>query len=202
MHKYLWIIGLWIASVIFTIFITRVEAVMVMPLTVEQMAQRAEKIFVGTCTKVEHTVNAQGMPVIEVSFSVSATLKGEVGDTVMFRQIDPTARQETDLTLPQGPHVRVGSLWSAATLAGVPTYIPGEEVMLFLAKVGPLGLTAPIGLWQGKMAVMTTASGEKRVTNGALKNTTRKDLTLPEPGQAANYDQFVAAIRAATRPEQ
>jgi hypothetical protein len=199
MRKYLWIIRILIASVP---LLAKAEAAMVMPFTVEQMAQRAEKIFVGTCTKVEHTVNAQGMPVIEVSFSVSEALKGEVGDTVTFRQIDPTPRQQTDLVSGQGSHLRVRSLWSAAALAGVPTYAPGEEMMLFLAKEGQLGLTAPMGLWQGKMAVTTTATGEKRVINGALKKTARKDLTLPEPGQAASYDQFVAAIRAATRPAQ
>lgn len=199
MHKHAWAIGIALTGLLLT---TRAKAAMVMPFNVEQMAQRAEKIFVGTCTKVERTVNAQGVPVIEVSFAVSETIKGNAGDTVTFRQIDPAPRQQTDPTPQQGSHLRIRSLWSAAALAGVPAYAPGEEVMLFLAKEGQLGLTAPVGLFQGKMPVTTTASGERFVINSALKKTERADLALPEPGKAGSYAQFMTSIRAATRPAQ
>ncbi len=199
MNKRAWVIGMLLAGLMFT---TGAEAAMVMPFNVEEMTQRAEKIFVGTCTKVEHTVNAQGMPVVEVSFAVSETLKGEVGDTVTFRQIDPAPQRQTGSEPQSGSRFRVRGLWSAAVLAGVPAYAPGEKALLFLAREGQLGLTAPVGLLQGKMPVTTTASGKKLVTNSALKRTERVDLALPEPGKAGGYDQFVTTIRAIVQPAQ
>ena len=77
---------------------TRTEAVMVMPFNVEELAKRAEKVFVGTCTKVSHRVNEQGVPVVEVTFAVAEAVKGEVGTTVTFQQIDPHRQQ------PSHPH--------------------------------------------------------------------------------------------------
>ena len=61
---------------------------MVMPFNVEELARRAEKVFVGTCTKVSHKVNDRGIPVVEVTFAVAETIKGEAGSTVTFQQFD------------------------------------------------------------------------------------------------------------------
>ena len=59
-------------------------------------------------------------------------------------------------------------IFSARGNRGLPSYTPGEEVLLFLAAPGKLGLTAPIGLTQGKLPVTTLASGEKIITNTSL----------------------------------
>jgi len=188
-----------IAGLMFT---TSVEAAMVMPFSVEEMTKGAEKIFVGTCVGAERSVNDQEIPVLTVTFAVTEAIKGEVGETVTFRQLDPTPQQQTDLAPQQAGHFRVISPWFAASLAGVPTYAPGEEVMLFLASEGKLGLTAPIGLFQGKLPVTATASGEKLITNSALKKTELTTVSLPEPGKAGSYDQFVTAIRAIVQSAQ
>src|ERR1051326_3496843 len=115
MNKCTRTIGMLLAGLMLT---TMAEGAMVLSFNVEQMAQRAEKIFVGTCTNVEHTVNAQGTPVVEVSFAISESLKGEVGDSITFRQIDPTPPQQTALAPQQGPGLRMRRPWSAAVLAG------------------------------------------------------------------------------------
>jgi len=198
MNRSAWVIGPLVAGVVLT---ASAEAAMVMPLNVEEMTQRAEKIFVGTCTRAERTVNAQGIPVLDITFAVTEAIKGEVGKTVTFRQIDPMP-QQIDST-PQLPaNVRRRSIWSAASLAGVPTYSPEEEVMLFLAGEGKLGLTAPVGLFQGKLPVTATPAGKKLITNQALKKSELTDVPLPEPGKTANYDQFVTAIRAIAQSAQ
>ena len=189
----------WAACILATIllfFSTRIEAITVMSFSVEELAARAEKVFVGTCTNVSHKVNDRGIPVVEVTFAVAETIKGEVGSTVTFQQFDaqtqpppqPTTADDRIRELPQG-------IFAKAALIEMPTYQPGQEVVLFLAAPGKLGLTSPIGLVQGKLPITTLASGEKMVTNTALRKTATTDSTLPDPGKTARYDHFLKALR-------
>ena len=189
----------WAACTLATIlffFSTRIEAITVMSFSVEELAARAEKVFVGTCTNVSHKVNDRGVPVVEVTFAVAETIKGEVGSTVTFQQFEAQTRlsppsaaaNDRIRELPQG-------IFAKAALIGMPTYRLREEVVLFLAAPGKLGLTSPIGLVQGKLPITTLASGEKMVTNTALRKTASTDSTLPDPGQTARYDHFLKALR-------
>ena len=84
-----WVI---IALLVTMDFSTRAEAVMVVPFNLEELARRAEKVFVGTCTNVSHKVNERGIPVVEATFVVTETIKGEVGSTVTFQQFDAQTR--------------------------------------------------------------------------------------------------------------
>ena len=193
MKRKAWVI---IALLVTIEFSSRAEAVMVVPFNLEELARRAEKVFVGTCTKVSHKVNDRGIPVVEVTFAVAETIKGETGSTVTFQQFDaqtrlplpPTTANDRIRELPQG-------IFAKAALIGMPTYQPREEVVLFLAAPGKLGLTSPIGLVQGKLPITTLASGEKMVTNTALRKTATTDSTLPDPGKTARYDHFLKALR-------
>jgi hypothetical protein len=189
----------WAACTLATIlffFSTRIEAITVMSFSVEELAARAEKVFVGTCTNVSHKVNDRGVPVVEVTFAVAETIKGEVGSTVTFQQFDAQTRllppsaaaNDRIRELPQG-------IFAKAALIGMPTYRLREEVVLFLAAPGKLGLTSPIGLVQGKLPITTLASGEKMVTNTALRKTATTNSTLPDPGKTARYDHFLKALR-------
>jgi hypothetical protein len=192
--------GVIIALLVTMGFSSRAEAIMVMPFNLEELARRAEKVFVGTCTNVSHKVNDRGIPVVEVTFTVAETIKGEVGSTVTFQQFDaqtqpppqPTTANDRIRELPQG-------IFAKAALIGMPAYWPGEEVVLFLAAPGKLGLTSPIGLVQGKLPITTLASGEKMVTNTALRKTATTDSTLPDPGKTARYDHFLKALRTMTQ---
>lgn len=178
----------------------RVEAVMVMPFNIEELAKRADKVFVGTCTKVSHSVNAQGVPVVEVTFAVSEAVKGEVGTTVTFQQIDPHRQQPSASAPTVNERLRENPLgiFSAAAIAGLPSYTSGEEVLLFLAAPGKLGLTAPIGLTQGKLPVTMLTSGEKTITNTSLRKTALTDGAVPDPGKTARYDRFLTVLRTIT----
>jgi hypothetical protein len=141
-------------------------------------------------------VNDRGIPVVEVTFVVTETIKGEVGSTVTFQQFDaqtrlplpPTTANDRIRELPQG-------IFAKAALIEMPTYQLRQEVVLFLAAPGKLGLTSPIGLVQGKLPIITLASGEKMVTNTALRKTATTDSTLPDPGKTARYDHFLKALR-------
>jgi len=199
MQRKLWGTGIFMVALCFP---THAAATMVMSITVEELAARAEKVFVGTCTNVSHRVNGLGIPVTEVTFAVSEVVKGEVGSTVTFQQIDTQAQQgplkaaSKDI-LQENPR----GFFAKAGIANLPNYRPGEEVLLFLAAPGKLGLTAPIGLTQGKLPVTTLTSGEKVITNTAFKKTTATNVAFPDPGKTAPYAQFLKTLRGLTQPE-
>lgn len=201
MQRKLWIICTLAVALLCS---AHVDAVMVTPFNVEELTKRAEKVFVGTCMKVSRSVTTQGIPVVEVTFAVTESVKGDVGTTVTFQQIDPQGQRPT-VTSP-APDERVSenpqSIFSAAAIATLPRYTPGEEALLFLAAPGKFGLTAPIGLTQGKLPVTTLASGEKIITNTALRQTTLTDSPLPGPGKTARYDRFLTVLRTITGTSQ
>ena len=185
MNRRGWMIGLVLGGTLLT---ATAEAFTSLPLSVNEMVRRAEKIFVGTCTGVEESVNEYGLSVLTVTFTVQEDLKGEVGRTVTFRQLNPIQ--------PPPPHPGVGGLRLAISTFGLPSYNRGEEAVLFLARAGKIGLTAPLGLAQGKMPVSAVTTGEKQVTNTALKTESALHSTIPASGTAGEYAQFVTAIRA------
>jgi len=199
MQRKLWAIAILPIALIFSV---RTEAIMVMSFTVEELMARAEKVFIGTCTNVSHRVNDQGIPVTEVTFAVSEAVKGEVGTTVTFQQLDTQAQQRPLRSASQDLLQENPQGFAAnAVIANLPNYLPGEEVLLFLAAPGKLGLTAPIGFTQGKLPVTTLTSGEKVITNTAFTKTTAANSTFPDPGKTAQYEQFLKALRALTQPE-
>jgi hypothetical protein len=200
MMRRIWTLTIFIAGMLSTM---TAEAVMVLPVNVEELASRAEKIFVGTCTNVENKVNASGIPVLEVTYSVQEGIKGEVGATVTFQQLDSTRGEPASRASSAPSPYRVNSIWkAAATSVRLPTYIKGEKTLLFLARPGQMGVTAPIGLFQGKLPISTSTAGEQVITNTALKKTALKDSTLPEPGKTAQYERFLTALRTIVQPQR
>ena len=197
MQRKLWAVAVLIVALILS---ARAKAVMVIPFNIEELAKRADKVFVGTCVKVSRSVNAQGVPMLEVTFTVTEAVKGDLGSTVTFQQIDPQGqRPPTPATTPdERVSENPQSIFSAAAIAGLPSYTPGEEALLFLAAPGKLGLTAPIGLTQGKLPVATLSSGEKIITNTALRKTALTDAALPDPGKTVRYDRFLTVLHTIT----
>jgi len=185
MKRALWTIGLLFVSVLMAI---KVEAASIVSFSVAQMSRGAEKIFVGTCTATEESMNEYGLSVLTVTFTVREALKGSVGQTVTFRQLNPV----------QPPPVRpgVGGLRQDIQTLGLPSYTHGEEALLFLAKEGKTGLTSPLGFTQGKMPVLVTSTGEKRVINKSWRVESPQNLAIPQPGAGGDYTQFMTALRA------
>ena len=180
------------------------EAFMVTPLNIEDLTKRADKVFVGTCQTVSRSVNAHGIPVIDVTFTVGAVIKGEVGTTITFQQIDPQAPRTPVASATQEKQISENSrsIFAAASIASLPNYTPGEEVLLFLAAPGKLGLTAPIGITQGKLPITTLPSGEKVITNTALRKTALPNSSLPDPGKAMHYDRMLSVLQTLTDASQ
>jgi hypothetical protein len=136
-------------------------------MTLEEMTERAGRIFSGQCTGVRVVEQpGRGMPVTEVTFRVDRTLKGRPGGTLTIRQL--------------GGQGVAGE--RSAGILGLPRFRPGEEVILFLYGESASRLTSPVGLGQGKFTVYTDKDGRRRAVNGfGNRNLFRE--TSDKPGE-------------------
>jgi len=113
------------------------RATMVRELTLPELVAHADRIVRGRCLDVRETTDAaSGLPVSEITFAVAETLKGPEASRLVFRQLGDQYHP--------GPG---------------PVFVVGEDAVLFLPREGPSGLTAPVGLEQGKIPVVPTAAG-------------------------------------------
>jgi len=179
------------------------SALTVLQLNLQQLIGLADRVFVGKCLSVKFDTDGGGRPVQYVTYQVEDLIKGPASDRVTFKQLgasdDQMQRQEGDLTV-------------VSVFRELPRYQAGEESIIFLSEEGSLGLTAPIGLQQGKFAVATDASGQKTVANGmgnhglfmglsqspkvkamALSNSDKK--LMKQNGGDLVYDDFVSLVK-------
>ena len=117
----------------------------------EQMTQRAARIFSGRCiqTSIEYDA-ALDRNITVATFRVQRAVKG-VSETVV------TVRMLSD-----------GGATNDSP-AGVPVFHSGEEVVLFLYGESSLGLSSTVGLGQGRFSVLTDKQG-RRVALNAVGN--------------------------------
>lgn len=130
-------------------YATKVKSV-----NLEQMVQEADRIFIGTCVAVEDdTAPGTEIPITTYTFSVSERIKGVMGDTLTVRQFGVREpRIQGDQALVQ-------------RLPGMPVYRVGQEAVLFLHPDSSLGLTSPVGLFQGAFTI-EERDGRKVLQNG------------------------------------
>jgi hypothetical protein len=110
------------------------------------------------------------MVVTYTTFQVHDVLKGDVGATHTVKQVGGVLPAE-------GKGFKMES---------VPTFTVGESYVVFFAGVSPLGFSSPIGLAQGKFAIVAQGGG-LQVTNGRdFKDLTARmaPQSLPKAAQA------------------
>ncbi len=134
------------------------SALTVLQLNLEQLYGLSEKVFLGRCLSVRPETDAAGRRIDEVTFEVEEMLKGKLTSRVTFRQLSSASE-----VVQEGPVTIVGM---NDLIANLPVYQVGEEVVVFLSAEGEIGLTAPVGLYQGKFSIVQAASGIKTVRNG------------------------------------
>jgi hypothetical protein len=146
--RWVWMVG---ALALLLASATPQEAMKVVAVGIEEMVARADRIFVGRCVEARSEVDAaHGVVATRYTFSVSRSVKGQVGGTVTFRQYGGQAGKRR------------------TAVAGVPVYRLGEEVVLFLKPDSEWGLTSPVGMFQGRYGVATdAASGRRTVVQDA-----------------------------------
>jgi hypothetical protein len=98
------------------------------------------------------------------------------------------------------------------TVAGMPRFEPGEEVLLFLHAPSALGLTSPVGLGQGKIDLVRDKSGRRvAVSRGSagslLRNVSPETLgvlgtDMGAGGRALDAGKLLDAIRQLVEAER
>jgi hypothetical protein len=131
-----------------------------------------------------------------VTFAVSQSLKGEVLQKLTIKQLGGRSGGGKILRIP-----------------GLPLYREGEEVVLFLHGTSGGGFTSPVGLGQGKYAVVR--QGAKALVINELSNMGVKGPSqsygdvpsfrsqkLSERGGPMELNEFLSTVERLVRPSR
>ena len=122
-----------------------------------ELMTHTDSILIGTVSEKTDGF-FQGLPYTEITMDVGQSLKGNHGSSYTFRQfglIEPKSMGDGRVNL-------------MVTPAGWPTYVKGEQVMLFLHKpASETGFQTTAGLTQGKFMIRGDRIAND-TNNGAL----------------------------------
>ena len=110
------------------------RATMVLRLPLDRVAGDAARIVHATVVDVRSGRDDQGLPATWITLDVARTVKGAAAGQVVFKQFG-VSRPLADGTV--------------ARVSGLPRYVVGEEVVLFLRGDSGRGFTSPVGFGQG-----------------------------------------------------
>ena len=146
-------------------------ATSVRELMLDDIVGTATVAFQGTCIANRTERDAQTNLVVTLTtFVVEEVLKGNVQRTHIIKQIGGK--------MPDGE--------MSLRVDGIPTFVVGEEYVVFLAGVSAAGFSSPIGLAQGKFTIKRDSFGQ-HVSNGRdfrdMLPAARRVIPLPESTQ-------------------
>jgi len=153
-----------------------------------------DSILVGTVSKKTDGF-FQGLPYTEITLNVGQSLKGNHGPTYTFRQfglIEPRSMGDGRVNL-------------MVTPAGWPTFVKGEQVMLFLHKpASETGFQTTSGLTQGKFTIkgkqIANDTGNDSLFAGVKINrklTSAQQDLVNQPGGAYAAEDFLSLVKTA-----
>jgi hypothetical protein len=180
-------------------------AQLVLQLNLEQLTSLSERVFVGKCLSVKDLQDEGGRFVQELTFDVKETLKGPASEQVTFRQMVSSSLLSSQNSQP-------GAMTVQGLFRELPTYAVGEEAVIFLSAESRLGLTAPVGLLQGKFKVESNAD-EKVVVNGSgnrdlfmnadkspkfktIHLSTKQQTLLKDKSGPVPYSDFISLVKS------
>jgi hypothetical protein len=166
----------------------RAGASTVVAMTLEQMSERAETIFVGRVTGTRADWNAERTRIYtHVTLEVDRYLKGGNGSGSRVTTVRLLGGSV-------GPYL--------AMVPGSPRFETGEEVLLFCAGGGARILTV-LGMSLGKFTITADASGEKivkRDISGLMLASHRTDARKPgDPVTRYRLSEVESRIQEAVR---
>ena len=133
------------AAALFVRPLATADAGTALSLDVPDLAARADLIVEGRVLDARSEVGPGGLIVTAWDVSVERLFHGEATNVVTIR-------------LPGGV---VGSI--GMVIPGMPTMVPGEDVLLFVTEESHAGFRMPIGLGQGKFRIATNLATGARV---------------------------------------
>ena len=159
-----------ILTFILTFTTTDVFATKLVHRNLQELSSISKRVFIGRCVYVIESYNpGGGFPAYtEYTFEVSESIKGNVGSVIIFRQYGL-----------RGPRQVSENIAYVGRIPGMPIYQEGQEYMIFLIGDSILGLTSPVGLFQGAFRVIEE-NGSKMVINGFNNVGLFKDLSAEE----------------------
>ena len=158
------------------------------------LMSHSDSILVGTVAEKTDGFY-KGLPYTEITVSVGQSIKGNFGPSYTFRQfglIEPKSMGDGRVNL-------------MVTPAGWPTYVKGEQVMLFLHKpASETGFQTTAGLTQGKFTIkgrqIANDMGNDSLFAGVKINrkltVTQQDL-VKQPGGAYTAEAFLTLVKTA-----
>ena len=159
-----------------------------------ELMTHTDSILVGTVSRKTDGF-FQGLPYTEITLDVGQSLKGDHGPSYTFRQfglIEPKSMGNGRVNL-------------MVTPAGWPTYVTGEQVMLFLHKpASETGFQTTAGLTQGKFTIkgrqIANDLGNDSLFAGVKISgnltATQQDL-VNQPGGAYAAEEFLSLVKTA-----
>ena len=129
------------------------NATMVLPLNLEEMAGRADKIFIGECESVVEGSDDNNFPATFVTYRVLEMIKGEATPRISFKQYGVLQNKldrfrESSATIEMTPYIY-----------GQVTHAVGDRAVLFLRGDSELGFSGVVGMGQGKFLIRKDATG-------------------------------------------
>ena len=159
-----------------------------------ELVSHTDSILVGTVSNKTDGFH-KGLPYTEITLDVGQSIKGDHGSSYTFRQfglIEPRSMGDGRVNL-------------MVTPAGWPTYVKGEQVMLFLHKpASETGFQTTAGLTQGKFTIkgsqIANGNGNDALFTGVKINSkmtaTQQDL-VKQPGGAYAAEAFLSLVKTA-----
>lgn len=141
-------------------------------LSLEEMTQHAARVFSGRCVQVRvHRDPTLERTVTLVTFEVDRAVKGAGPKRLTVKLLgDQRAVKE-----------------KGRGIEGVPRFLEGEEVILFLYGDSRSGLTSPVGFGQGKFTVVNDKQGRKVALNGLGNETLFRGLSSEAKGKLGDH---------------
>lgn len=143
----------WLALMLFALA-APAAASQIRSLNLEQLADRADRIFSGRVMAVQVGVDTDlGQVVTTTTFRIDRGLKGDLPGRITIRTLGGQVSGH--------PRAR-----GNRAVRGMPQFRPGEEVVLFLYGDSQVGLTSPVGFGQGLFSIVEDGKSGSLAING------------------------------------
>lgn len=149
------------------------------PMNLAELVDRAAIIVRGSVieSRVEKHPELSSIWMAVITLRVDEALKGSPGKTYTYRQF----------------------LWDARDREDAAGYKKGGEVLLLLTQPSEYGLSAPVGIEQGRFTLTTDALGAKHAVNGAGNAGLFRNLPTDLARKGVEVSPQVAAMVAGTQ---